>query len=62
MLVGGVVVHHQVQLAAVGVGAGDLLEEGQELLVPVPRLARAPVTLPVAISSAANSVEVPCRR
>jgi hypothetical protein len=37
-LVGGVVVHHEVQLS-VGVGAGDLFEEAQELLVPVPRLA-----------------------
>jgi len=34
--VGGVVVHDQVQLA-LGVGAGDLLEEPQELLMPVPR-------------------------
>jgi hypothetical protein len=34
-LVGGVVVHHQVQLAA-GVGPGDLLEEAQEFLVAVP--------------------------
>ncbi len=32
VLVGGVVVHHQVQLASVGVGAGDLLEEREELL------------------------------
>src|SRR5512135_322921 len=39
VLVRGVVVHHQVQLD-VGVGAGDLLEEGQELLVPVARLER----------------------
>jgi hypothetical protein len=42
-LVGGVVVHHQVQLAAVagvGVGPGYLLEERQELLVTVARLAR----------------------
>ncbi len=36
VFVGGVVVHHQVQLAG-GVGAGDLLEEGQELLVAVTR-------------------------
>jgi hypothetical protein len=36
---GGIVVHHQVQLAF-GVDAGDLLEESQELLVPVPRLTR----------------------
>jgi hypothetical protein len=39
VLVGGVVVHHQVQLA-VGMGTGDLLEERQELLVPVAGLAR----------------------
>ena len=38
---GGVVVHHQVQLDrpavlvdVIGVGAGDLFEEGQKLLVP----------------------------
>jgi hypothetical protein len=43
----GVVVHDQVQLDRPallidigGVGASHLLEEGQELLVPVPRLAR----------------------
>jgi hypothetical protein len=36
--VGGVVVHHQVQLA-VGIGPGDLLEEGEELLVAVAGLA-----------------------
>ena len=35
---GGVVVHDQVQLA-LGVGAGDLLEEAQELLVAVARVA-----------------------
>jgi hypothetical protein len=33
--VGGVVVHHQMQLL-VGVGAGDLFQECQELLVAVP--------------------------
>jgi hypothetical protein len=38
--VGGVVVHHQVQLG-VGVGAGDLFQEGQELLVAMPGLAGA---------------------
>ena len=38
-LVGGVVVHHQVQLAT-GVGAGDLLEEREELLMAVTGLAR----------------------
>ena len=47
MLVGGVVVHHQVQLdrlpilvADVAVGPLDLLEEGQELLVAVSWLER----------------------
>ena len=40
LLVGGVVVHHQVQLTF-GVGPGDLLEEREELLVAVPGLARA---------------------
>ena len=44
----------------VAVGAFDLLEEGEELLVAVPGLSAA-VTLPVAISSAANSVVVPWR-
>ena len=46
VLVGGVVVHHQVQLDwlavlvdRVAVGPLDLLEEGQELLVAVPWLA-----------------------
>src|SRR4051812_27526492 len=38
--VGGVVVHHQVQLP-VGVGAGDVFEEGEELLVPVTVLAHS---------------------
>lgn len=37
-LVGGVVVHHQVQFGF-GVGAGDLFEEREELLVPVPGFA-----------------------
>ncbi len=54
---GGVVVHHQVQLA-VGVGAGHMLQERQELLMSVPVLAE-PGDLPVAISKAANSVAVP---
>jgi hypothetical protein len=36
--VGGVVVHHQVQVLA-GVGAGDLAQEHQELGVLVPGLA-----------------------
>lgn len=38
-LVGRVVVHHQVQLD-LGMGAGDMLEEDQELLMPVPLLAQ----------------------
>ena len=38
VLVGGVVVDHHVQLAP-RVGLGDLLEEPQELLVPVPVVA-----------------------
>jgi len=38
--VGGGGVHHQVQLA-VGVGAGDVAQEPQELLVAVPQLAEA---------------------
>lgn len=59
--VGGVVVHAQVQLA-LGVGAGDLLAKGQELLVSVCQLTRRAVTLPVAISKAANRVVVPWRR
>jgi len=57
--VGGVVVHDQVQLA-VGVGPGDVLAEGQELLVRC-RALHSPVTFPVAISNAANKVVVPCR-
>jgi len=48
VLVGGVVVHHQVQLDRlagglidhVAIGPFDLLEEGQELGVAVPRLQR----------------------
>src|SRR5829696_10343668 len=40
MLVGGVVVHDQVQLL-VGVAAGNVAQEDQELLVSVPRLAQA---------------------
>ena len=60
MLVGGVVVvHDQVQLD-VGVGAGDVAQEDQEFLVAVPRTT-VPVTSPVAMSSAANKVVVPCR-
>jgi hypothetical protein len=42
------------------VGLRDLLEEAQELLMSVPRV-EASVTLPVATSSAANNVVVPCR-
>jgi hypothetical protein len=40
VLVGGVVVHDQVQVL-VGIAAGEVAEEDQELLVPVPRLAQA---------------------
>ena len=43
-LVGGVVVHDEVDLdavAAVGVGACEVSQERQELLVPVPVLAYA---------------------
>ena len=40
MLVGGVIVHDQVQLL-VGVAAGEVAEEDQELLVPVPWFAHA---------------------
>jgi hypothetical protein len=58
MSVGGQVVDHHVQLTA-GIGGGDLLEEGAELLVAVP--VGASVTVPVATSRAANSVVVPCR-
>jgi transaldolase len=39
-LVGGVVVHHQMQLP-VGVGPGQVFEEGEELLVAVPVLAQS---------------------
>jgi hypothetical protein len=39
MLVGGIVVHHQVQLP-VRIGAREVSEEGQELLVAVPVLAQ----------------------
>ena len=59
MLVGGVVVHDQMQLL-VGVGAGDMPEEDEELLVSVSVLAE-PGDRPVATSSAANKVVVPCR-
>ena len=38
VFVGGVVVHHQVQRAG-RVGPGDLAQEGEELLVPVPGFA-----------------------
>jgi hypothetical protein len=38
MLVGGVVVHHQVQLG-VRVDSPEVLEEGREFLVAVPLLA-----------------------
>jgi hypothetical protein len=60
MVVGGVVVDHHVQLAA-GIGGGDLAQEGAELLVAV-SLGAGVGDPPVATSSAANSVVVPCRR
>jgi hypothetical protein len=60
MVVVGVVVDHHVQFPA-GVGGGDLAQKGAELLVPC-RSGQASVTLPMATSSAANSVVVPCRR
>jgi hypothetical protein len=44
----------------VAVGPFDLFEEGQELLVAW-RGFSAAVTCPVAMSRAANRVEVPCR-
>ena len=47
------------QLAA-WIGPGDLLEEGQELLVAVAWGALVD-DAPVATSNAANSVAVPCR-
>jgi hypothetical protein len=43
-----------------GVGLGDLFEELEEFLVAVAGM-QASVTLPVATSSAANSVVVPWR-
>ena len=59
VLVGGVVVHDQMQLL-VGVAAGEVAEKDQELLVRC-RGFQQPVTSPVAISSAANSMVVPRR-
>ena len=59
VFVGVVVVEHNVQLAA-WVGTGNLLEEVAELGFAVPLVAGV-VTLPVAISRAANSVVVPFR-
>ncbi len=59
-LVGGVVVAHQVQIQlrrSVGI---DSLEEFQELLVSVTALVTTD-DLPVAMSSAANRLVVPCR-
>ena len=47
---GGVVVHHQVQLP-LGIGAGHMLEEGEELLVSVPVLAQ-PGHLPSGVFAA----------
>jgi len=46
--------------SAARIGGGDLLEEREELLVRC-RSVQASVTRPVATSSAANSVVVPCR-
>jgi hypothetical protein len=60
VLVRSVVVQDDVQLDA-GMGGGDLLQELQELLVAVPGIARIRGDIPVATSSAANSVVVPLR-
>jgi hypothetical protein len=59
VLVRGEVVDHDMQFAA-RIGGRDPAQEGQELLVPV-SVGQASVTRPVATSSAANSVVVPCR-
>lgn len=56
LIMRGVVVHDQVKLL-VGVGPGDLLEEVQELLAPMPgHTCRS--DLAVAISNSANRVVV----
>ena len=60
-LCGSVIVHRQVQLT-VGVGPGDMLEEGQELLVPVPVLTQPGDPCRSLISKAANKGVVPCRK
>ena len=58
MLVGCVVVHHDMQIKGFrGLGVNGA-QKAQELLMPVPMHAR-PMTLPVAMSSAANKVVVP---
>ena len=59
VLVRAVVIRHDVQLAA-RVSASDLPEEPQDSSCRW-RGWQASVTLPVATSSAANSVVVPCR-
>ncbi len=59
VLVGAVVVADHVQRHP-WVGAGELAEEGQELLVAVPLIAGVGAC-PVATFSAANKVVVPCR-
>jgi len=59
VLVGGVVIEHDMQLTA-RIGAGNQLEEAQELAVAMAGW-QASVTCPVATSRAANRVVVPCR-
>ena len=56
--VGGVVVEDQMQIEMGGGLAINLLEEGQELVCSR-RARHSPMTLPVAMSSAAKSVVVP---
>jgi hypothetical protein len=58
MFMGGVVVHHQMQLD-LGVGPRHVLQEREELLVPV--LLAQPDDLAGVVSGAANSVVVPRR-
>ena len=60
VLVRAVVVQDDVQVRA-RVGGGDLLQELQELLVPVAGGAASALILPVATSRAANKVVVPFR-
>jgi hypothetical protein len=59
VLVGGVVVHDQMQLL-VGVAAGEVAEKDQELLVPVPRLATTG-DLTGSDLERGDSLVVPCR-